>query len=101
MQIKAITTNIQGRLRVPGAAGARFPLRAHLFSICMFLHRGRFWSLKYFPEGQCLVFGLSYTMAIWGLEACPQKKILEPSCLQRRKTSLHKIGEMERVQHED
>ena len=64
----------QGHLRVPRAARARLPLRAHL-CICMFLHRGRFWLLNYFPEEECLVYwSPSKSMEIWRSGGLPPEK---------------------------
>ena len=91
---------IQGRLRIPKAGGQGFLLRVHL-CICMFLHKGRFWSSNSFPEEKCwLYWPLSKTITIRGSGGLIPEKIFEPNCLQRRKMPLPKIGEIERVHYE-
>ena len=80
--------------------GARFPVKAHL-CICIFLHRGGISSSNSFLQGQCLVYcSHSCTVASWGSGVLPQKDVLEPNCLQRRKMPLRKMGGMEKVPYE-
>ena len=62
----------------------------------MFLHKGKFYHFVKVIVFSILV-SLSYHVS---LGAGPQKSFMKITCLQCRKMSFHKIGEIEGVQHE-
>ena len=82
-----------------GGRGARPTLRVHL-CICMFLHRGRFWSSNFLLKGKCVAYlSHSCTVVSWGYGGLLLENVFEPHCLQPQKKPLHMLGEMVRVQY--